>query len=92
MNFKVVVNLLGKLLVYLSLLMILPLLVAFYFNEDQAVTSFLWSIAIIFLVGFIFQKICPFKNSIGHKESYLTATLGWVFVSGFSTLPFLLTK
>lgn len=92
MKFKVVGNILGKLLMCLSALMILPLVFAFYYNEKSSVNAFVWSIVITFLVGFVLHRICPFKNSIGNKESYLIATLGWVFVSGFSTLPFLFTK
>lgn len=92
MNFKVVGNMLGKLLMYLSALMIFPLLFAFYYNEKSSVSAFIWSIIVTFSVGFILHKICPFKNSIGNKESYLIATLGWVFVSGFSTLPFIFSK
>jgi len=92
MKFKVIGNMLGKLLMYLSALMVLPLLSAYYYSENLALRAFIWSIAITFLVGFLLHKICPFKNSIGNKESYLIATLGWVFVSGFSTLPFLFTK
>jgi len=92
MNLKVVGNMLGKLLMYLSALMIFPLLSAHYYDEKIAISAFIWSIIITFLVGFSLHKLCPFKNSIGNKESYLIATLGWVFVSGFSTLPFLLSK
>jgi len=92
MNFKVVGNMLGKLLMYLSTLMIFPLLSAYYYHEKTASTAFIWSIIITFLVGFVLHTLCPFKNSISNKESYLIATLGWVFVSGFSTLPFLFSK
>lgn len=83
---------LGKLLMYLSALMIFPLFAAYYFGENLAFSAFIWSIIITFLVGFSLHKICPFENSIGNQESYLIATLGWVFVSGFSTLPFLFSK
>jgi len=92
MKFNAIGNILGKLLMYLSTLMILPLLSAYYYSENIAFRAFIWSVVITFLVGFILHKICPFQNSIGNKESYLIATLGWVFVSGFSTLPFLFTK
>lgn len=92
MKFKIVGNMLGKLLMYLSALMIFPLFAAYYFGENLAFSAFIWSIIITFLVGFSLHKICPFENSIGNQESYLIATLGWVFVSGFSTLPFLFSK
>jgi len=92
MSFKIIGNMLGKLLMYLSALMIVPLFSAYYYSENIAFKAFIWSIVITFLVGFILHKICPFQNSIGNKESYLIATLGWVFVSGFSTLPFLFSN
>lgn len=92
MNFKAVGNTLGKLLMYLSTLMIFPLLFAYYYNEKNSFNAFIWSIITTFLVGFALHKILSFKNSIGNKESYLIATLGWVFVSAFSALPFLFTR
>jgi len=92
MNFKIIGNMLGKLLMYLSALMIFPLLCALYYNEKSSSSAFIWSIIITFLAGFILNKICPFKNSIENRESYLITTLAWIFVAGFSTIPFLLTK
>src|SRR4030042_257662 len=79
MNFKAVGNTLGKLLMYLSALMIFPLLFAYYYNEKNSFNAFIWSIITTFLVGFALHKIFSFKSSIGNKESYLIATLGWVF-------------
>jgi trk system potassium uptake protein TrkH len=91
MNFNVVGNMLGKLLMYLSALMVPPFLFAYYYNEILSFYAFLWSIVITFLVGYILHRIYLFKNGIGSKESYLIATLGWLLVAGFSTLPFLFT-
>lgn len=92
MNFIVVGNILGKLLMVLSTLMIFPLLSAYYYHEKVAAVAFIGSILVTFVVGFFLHTLCPFTNSINHKESYLISTLGWITVSGFSALPFLFSK
>lgn len=77
---------------FLSALMILPLLCAYYYQEKSSFNAFIWSVIITFLTGFILQKICPFRNSISNKEGFFIATLGWIFTTAFSTLPFLFTR
>ncbi|MDN6731194.1 MAG: TrkH family potassium uptake protein [Atopostipes suicloacalis] len=90
MDFGRIVNVLGRLLLVEAGLMIPPLLVSsYYFGPDRQ--AFLLSILITGVAGFLFSYFFKGRKSLGAKEGLTIVALGWILVSLFGTLPFLLS-
>ena len=90
MDFGMIVSVLGRLLMVEAGLMIPPLLVStYYFGSDQK--AFLLSILITGLVGFFLSHFFKGKKSLGSKEGLTIVALGWLLVSLFGSLPFILS-
>jgi len=91
-NFKVILNVLGILLLALSALMIFPLLIDLIKNNSTWL-SFLISLAIAFSVGI--TLILSTRDEINKKlimqDAFLLTTLSWIFVCLFGSLPFYLS-
>jgi len=87
MKRNIVLNTLGSVLIFLGLSMVFPLIYAFYYQE-KVVNTFIFSMIITTLSGFLLQKIFPSQEPIGPKEGFAISTLGWIFAAGFGTLPF----
>jgi len=67
--------------------MLFPLLYAIYYQE-AVINTFVLSMAITSLSGFLLWKFFPSKEPISHKEGFVIATLGWILAAGFGALPF----
>lgn len=80
----------GKALVLLGLFMILPLLWALY-DQGPDRTAFFVSIMITLSCGFLSIWFVPEKGEIRYRESFVIVSVGWVLVSLFGSLPYLLS-
>lgn len=89
MKYNIVFNTLGSVLIFLGTSMIFPLIYAYYYHE-QAINTFVFSLVITVLSGFLLQRIFPAREPIGPKEGFAVATLGWIFAACFGALPFVL--
>jgi len=67
--------------------MLFPLLYAIYYQE-AVINTFVLSMAITSISGFLLWKFFPSKEPISHKEGFVIATLGWILAAGFGALPF----
>jgi len=90
MNFGVIINVLGHLLIVEAGLMVPSLLVALYYGSYEWKAIFL-SIIITGAVGFIMSRIFKYKKSIQTKEGLAIVGFGWILVSIFGALPFILS-
>ncbi|SDC61884.1 MULTISPECIES: TrkH family potassium uptake protein [unclassified Candidatus Frackibacter] len=90
MRLKIVFNMLGKLLIFVGLSMFLPLLVALYYREMDAV-SFLVSMGLTVSIGKIMQRFSFSQQEIRHREGFAIVTLGWILISIFGSIPFMLS-
>jgi len=81
---------LGKLLIFVGLSMFLPLLVALYYREMDAV-SFLVSMGLTVSIGKIMQRFSFSQQEIRHREGFAIVTLGWILISIFGSIPFMLS-
>lgn len=90
-NIKLIGSILGLLLVICGLGMLLSLPFSIYYNEEW------WPItlasAITISIGlptwYFLNKTAP--RELKKRDGYLIVTLGWVFMSLFGTLPYLLS-
>ncbi|MBZ2174700.1 TrkH family potassium uptake protein [Schnuerera sp. xch1] len=87
MNYGVVIKILGYLLLIESALMVPSLLVALHY-EGFDWTSFLISILITAVVGFIMSRSFKYRENIQAKEGLAIVGSGWFLVSVFGALPF----
>lgn len=89
MNTKLIYKILGSLLFLESLFMIVCLVVALCYGEDD-VFAFLVSILITQICGFAMRIIGrKANNSLGRRDSFLVVTLSWTLFSLFGTLPYM---
>lgn len=90
MNIKMVLNTVGQLLRVEAMLMLLPLAVSFYYNEN---TSAVYGIvmALLLIVSTIFTLPKLTSKRIYAREGFIIVALSWVFISFFGALPFVLS-
>jgi trk system potassium uptake protein TrkH len=88
MNIRLVVNLMGKALVFLGLAMVFPLLWAVY-DQGPDKMAFLYSMVITLISGIIVVMAVPQQGEIRYREGFVIVTVGWLLVSLYGCLPYL---
>ena len=93
MNFGIIRNILGKLMVIVACLMVLPLIVSLIYQEGiNYYIAFLIPIAGLLLIGFLFNIKKPKDNTIVAKEGLIIVAASWLIMSLFGCLPFIISK
>lgn len=90
-NFKLILNVMGKLLIFEAVFLALCFIIAIGYNEGDA-NSFLWSMLLTGITGFLCY--IPTKNiekEIGKREGYFIVSIVWVVFSMFGCLPYLIS-
>lgn len=90
MNYKMILKSIGTVLCIEAACMLPSLLVAFIYNEGDAV-SFILSIIIVAAVGLVLLRINPTTSSIYARDGFAIVALGWILVSAFGAIPFILS-
>ena len=88
MNYRVVCNILGKVLLAEAILLILPLTAAMWYHES--VLPFLWTMLPLALIGGGLNFVKPKSGSLFAREGFVVVGLSWVLMSAFGALPFVL--
>lgn len=86
MSYRVVANILGRILLIEAALLLLPMAVAALYGEPVA--PFLWSILLAVAVGALLSIPGRTKEDIRIREGFISVALSWVFISLFGALPF----
>ncbi|HID44090.1 MAG TPA: TrkH family potassium uptake protein, partial [Archaeoglobaceae archaeon] len=89
MNIKLVLNFLGRILIYYSGILIIPILIAFYYKEDYI--PFIVSMGVSVITGILFIILKPESEVFRYKEGLAIVGLGWFLVSLIGSLPFAFT-
>lgn len=88
-KYKIILNILGKLLVGESFFLFLSLLVSLLYQESDSM-AFLKSGLITFAVGSFSYLISKgVEKDLGKREGYIIVSLVWVVFSFFGCLPYL---
>ena len=90
MNYRYIFKTIGKILIVLALLLLLPTLVSIYYKENTL--PFIYTIIITFLLGLGLSKIKIKKTEYYKKDGILLTTLAWIIVSILGSLPFIISK
>ncbi len=90
MKLGTVFVLLGWLLLFLSICLLLPLGISFYY-QDGLWRTYLLSGAVGIVIGACL--VAPFvtERDIGHKEGFAIVGLGWLSAAGLGALPYFLS-
>ena len=83
-------NLVGALLLYLSLAALFPTTLAIAYSEP--VWPFLAAGGIAAGVGWGLGRLTPDKERVGTREGFLVVSLIWVIAAGFGALPYVFSN
>ena len=89
MNYRAVLNTLGKVFIIEAIMLLFPIIVGFYYSENSYL-DYLIPLAILLAVGLPLYFIKPKDKSIYVKEGFVIVALAWILMSGFGALPFVL--
>ncbi len=89
MNYKIVLNIIGKTMLICALLLAFPLLVGFIYQENEWV-SFVVPMAFLAIVGFIFSIIKPDRKNIRAREGFVIVALTWIVISAVGCTPYMI--
>lgn len=92
MNSKLIFNIIGVVLIFVSFFMLLPIGVSVIYGQEDTMPLIL-SFLITFVSGIIFYLITQKhrKEELRHKDAFIIVTLSWIAVAFFGALPFILS-
>lgn len=91
MNFSIVRYIMGWILEFESAFLLLPTLVGILYGETNPALAFIASALITFLTGHLLRRKQPKRRDLYAREGFATVALGWLALSIFGALPFLIT-
>ncbi|MCZ7361727.1 MAG: TrkH family potassium uptake protein [Candidatus Methanoperedens sp.] len=92
MNYRVVLNVLGTVTKFIGISMLVPLLVAVFYNEQDSVRIFLTTSILVFITGLVIEYLCRTQfDELTSRESIVIVAAGWFFSALFGAFPFMLS-
>ncbi|MEA1973675.1 MAG: potassium transporter TrkG, partial [Candidatus Cloacimonadota bacterium] len=89
-SLSVILNYLGSLFIILSGLLLLPIIVAYIFNDPiVSHKGFLISSLLSISTGLIMKKVFN-KGKLNTLQATIICSLGWIFISAIGAIPFVL--
>ena len=90
MNYRMIAYLSGVIVLIEAAFMLLPALVALIYGEASGV-SFLITIGVAALLGFVLTRFRPKKRDMYAKEGFVITALTWIVISLIGAVPFTLS-
>ena len=87
MNYPMIFNNIGKILLVEAVLLVVPSIVAIIYGESTLL-SFSITIAALTVAGLLCMRKKTAKKSIYAKEGYVIVALTWILMSLFGAMPF----
>ena len=92
LNFKIIFQMMGFLLIFNGLFMLLASAVSFYF-KDGATQGIVTAGLVTIFTGILFRFATKgFKKEVKRREGYIIVTMGWILMSLSGSLPYLFTE
>ena len=92
MNYGIVRNILGKLLILLAALLVFPLIVSLIYQEGiKHYLAYIIPVAVLILVGILFNLKKAENKKMLVKEGMVIVGLSWLLMSLFGCLPFIIS-
>ncbi len=93
MNFAIIRNILGKIMMLLGCLLILPLLICVIYQEKWInYVAFLVPMALLFTVGFLFNIKKAKSSKLLAREGFIVVGLSWFLLAFFGCLPLIISR
>ncbi len=89
MNYRVIFNIIGKVLVIVAAFMVPALILSLCMHESAGAVAFVISIVLCAAIGFPLALCRPKRPDIFAREGFITVGLAWILVSMLGALPFL---
>jgi trk system potassium uptake protein TrkH len=89
-NLSTVLGILGAFIFFLGFALLLPMLIAFIYDEEVWHT-FLYSATIAFFTGGILYYLFRTDEELRIREGFLVVSLTWLFLSLVGALPFVIS-
>ena len=91
MNYKKLGQILGKIMILESILMLAPLAVSFIYKEDvRHNLAFIVPILLLATVGLLLQIAKPKRGTLYQKEGFALTAMVWIVMTLFGALPFVI--
>ncbi|OPZ89605.1 MAG: Trk system potassium uptake protein TrkG [Firmicutes bacterium ADurb.Bin419] len=90
MNFRMIFKSLGMVLCIEALCMVPSLMISSFSRQDDTM-AFIVTILILVVVGLLMNKIKTVSTNIYSRDGFAIVALGWLMVSIFGALPFVLS-
>lgn len=90
-DFSTIFNILGRLILGLSLFMLIPLVVALVKEEFSPLLDFLIGFTFSASLGMLLTLIFPIKKESGWIHAFFTVSLGWLVFSLLGAIPLYLS-
>ena len=88
MNFRMIKNVVGWILLFEALFLLIPTLTALVYTEYRALWSFLATMGICVLCGLLLRLGKPQNKTLYAKDGFVIVSLSWIALSLFGALPF----
>ena len=94
MNYRNIINIIGKVLQIEAILLLLPLLVGVIYKESWDTTLFAFFITALgsFVVGVLLNIPKPKSKKILPRASFIIVALSWIIVAMVGALPLVISK
>jgi len=91
MNYKLISYIIGWILKFEALFLLLPMLVGIIYKEHNIAVIYLITALICFGLGSLLTYIGNTRSTLYTREGFVSVSLGWIVLSFFGALPFVLS-
>lgn len=88
MNYRTIINTLGRVLLIFAVLMLLPMAAGIWYGEN--VLNFIITIVLTAAVGFGMKSVKSPRREIFAREGFVLVGLSWIVMGLFGALPFVI--
>lgn len=93
MNYKKLGQILGKIMITESVLMLAPIIVAFIYKESILhKIAFIVPCTALAIIGFLLQIPKPRRETLYQKEGFALTAMVWITMALFGALPFVINR
>lgn len=92
MNYQIVRNIIGKLMILLAILMVLPLFICIIYQEELInYIAFLVPIGLLLIIGILFNVKKAQNKKMLAREGFIIVGVSWLVMSLFGCIPYIIS-